>query len=93
MVGAAAGRGGPAAAPGLPACSTSTPSCAPAPPQLKEAVHFHFNFSTPFRPGHEEAGPGEPRPAGNNNKKRAVTNLAAVMGQLQRGPRLAAAKA
>lgn len=55
-------------------------------------MHFHFNFSTPFRPGHEEAGPGEPRPD-RNNKKRAVTNLAAVMGQLQRGPRLAAAKA
>lgn len=54
---------------------------------LKTAVHFHFNYATPYRTG-EECGPPQPRP--ERIRKRAVTNLAAVLCHLTRSGRLTA---
>ena len=55
---------------------------------LRNAIRFHFNYATPFRPIAEEITPGLPRP--ERYKKRAVTNLAAVMAEISKGGRLAA---
>ncbi len=55
--------------------------------QLKTAVHFHFNYATPFRDAEEKAPPPQRREA---NKTRAVTNLAAVLAHLTRSGRLTA---
>ena len=89
--GAPEGRGWavrtPPGAPRLPADSRSCAPTRPPAPQLKTAVHFHFNYATPFR--HVgESGPPLPRP--DRNKKKAVTNLAAVLSHLTRSGRLTA---
>ncbi|KDD76183.1 hypothetical protein H632_c323p0, partial [Helicosporidium sp. ATCC 50920] len=52
---------------------------------LREAVHLHFNFTTPYRASHEEVAGGLPRP--DRAKKRSVTNLAAVLAHIGRNGR------
>lgn len=59
--------------------------------QLKEAIHLHFNFTTPFRSTSEDSAPGQPRP--ERARKRSVTNLAAVLAHIGRGGRSLAPKA
>lgn len=61
--------------------------CKPLTHTLKTAVSFHFNYATPFRAEQEHAPP-QPRP--ERNRKRAVTNLAAVLSHLTRSGRLTA---
>lgn len=64
---------------------------------LHNAIRFHFNFATPFRPIAETETqqlpcggiPGRP----DRHRKRAVTNLSAVMARLSRGGRMAAVSA
>jgi hypothetical protein len=64
---------------------------------LHNAIRFHFNFATPFRPIAEMETqqlpcggiPGRP----DRQRKRAVTNLSAVMARLSRGGRMAAVSA
>ncbi|GAB4820094.1 hypothetical protein N2152v2_007140 [Parachlorella kessleri] len=52
---------------------------------LRTAVHFHFNYATPFRDMEGRAPPPQRR---DPNKKRSNTNLAAVLAHLTRSGRL-----
>lgn len=54
--------------------------------QFKDAVVFHFNFTTPYRPSNEESLPGQPRPP-VRTRKRSATNLAVVLARLGRNNR------
>ncbi|KAL6782685.1 hypothetical protein ACKKBG_A07720 [Auxenochlorella protothecoides x Auxenochlorella symbiontica] len=53
---------------------------------FKDAVVFHFNFTTPYRPSNEESLPGQPRPP-VRTRKRSATNLAVVLARLGRNNR------